>query len=172
MNYEYIEQLLERYWECQTTLEEEAILRTFFAQADIPARLLPYRDLFQTEEKIAKERLSDDFDQRLMDILKKEEQEAKCHRTSQPPMGIVRPFTLSYRLRPFYRAAAVVAVILTIGMAAQQGFQQNETPSETTSQLSTAQSEDTIRLFTDMPELSEQTEAALTTTQDTLTTTP
>ena len=32
MNYQYIEQLLERYWDCQTTLEEEQILRSFFKQ--------------------------------------------------------------------------------------------------------------------------------------------
>ena len=30
MDYKYIEQLLERYWEGETTLQEEAILRTFF----------------------------------------------------------------------------------------------------------------------------------------------
>ena len=52
-DYKYIEQLLERYWECQTTLEEESILRTFFAQDEIPMHLLPYRQLFiaQKEEK-------------------------------------------------------------------------------------------------------------------------
>ena len=42
MNYQYIEQLLERYWDCQTTLEEEQILRSFFKQEDVPAHLMPY----------------------------------------------------------------------------------------------------------------------------------
>ena len=32
MDYKYIEQLLERYWACETTLEEEQILRAFFLQ--------------------------------------------------------------------------------------------------------------------------------------------
>ena len=32
MDYKYIEQLLERYWKCETTLEEEEILRMFFSQ--------------------------------------------------------------------------------------------------------------------------------------------
>ena len=30
MDYKYIEQLLERYWNCETSLEEEQILRSFF----------------------------------------------------------------------------------------------------------------------------------------------
>ena len=30
MDYKYIEQLLERYWNCETSLEEEQILRAFF----------------------------------------------------------------------------------------------------------------------------------------------
>ena len=32
MDYKYIEQLMDRYWECETSLEEEQILRTFFSQ--------------------------------------------------------------------------------------------------------------------------------------------
>ena len=51
MDYKYIEQLLERYWECQTTLEEEAILRAFFAQDNVPVQLLPYRQLFMAQSE-------------------------------------------------------------------------------------------------------------------------
>ena len=40
MDYKYIEQLLERYWEGETTLQEEAILRAFFSQEDVPAGLM------------------------------------------------------------------------------------------------------------------------------------
>ena len=32
MDYKYIEQLLERYWNCETSAEEEQILRIFFQQ--------------------------------------------------------------------------------------------------------------------------------------------
>ena len=36
MDYKYIEQLLERYWNCETSTEEEQILRIFFQQKAIP----------------------------------------------------------------------------------------------------------------------------------------
>ena len=122
MDYRYIEQLLERYWECQTTLEEEAILHTFFAQSDIPASLLPYRDLFLAEEQMAGERLGTDFDERVMAAIQPEE--PKEEKTTK--IVALQPRRGADVLRPLWRAAAIVAVVLTIGMAAQQGFQRED----------------------------------------------
>lgn len=117
MNYEYIEQLLERYWECQTTLEEEAILRSFFAQDNVPMHLLQYRQLFAYQNEQHKtEKLSDDFDERIMSIIAKQ----------QPVKA--RTITLSQRLRPLYRAAAIVAIILTLGTAAQKAMEPTDAP--------------------------------------------
>ena len=164
MDYKYIEQLLERYWECQTTLEEEAILRSFFAQEDIPARLLPYRDLFQAEEEMANERLSEDFDEKLMNRIEEGNVDGKGQKANAPshPSSL----TFAQRLAPFYRAAAIVAVVLTIGMAAQQGFQNSSEETTTKNTLSVIPTEaDSIHLFTDMPEPVQQTEAVLSTTQ-------
>lgn len=160
MDYKYIEQLLERYWECQTTLEEEAILHSFFAQSDIPAKLLLYRDLFQAEEELASERLGDDFDEKLMKRIEegyRDGKEEKADASSHPS-----PLTFAQRLAPFYRAAAVVAIVLTIGMASQQGFKNNSEEETTTTSLSAFDPEtDSIHLFTNMPEPVQQTEAAL-----------
>ena len=104
MNYKYIEQLLERYWECQTTLEEEAILRAFFAQDNVPVELLQYRQLFIAQNEEKKEvRISDDFEERMLSII-----------SDEKPVK-ARSITLSQRLRPLYRAVAVVAVIITLG---------------------------------------------------------
>ena len=50
MDYKYIEQLMERYWRCETSLQEEEILRSFFSQEDVPANLLPYKELFSYEQ--------------------------------------------------------------------------------------------------------------------------
>lgn len=121
MDYKYIEQLLERYWECQTTLDEEAILRTFFRQEDVPASLLPYRRLFIEEDKMASEHLSEDFKNRMLHLVGED---------GTLPFGDgmgagfckARRITVMRRLRPFYRAAGLVAILLTIGNAAQQSF--------------------------------------------------
>lgn len=46
MDYKDIEQLLERYWQCETSVEEESRLRDFFSKEDVPAHLLRYKNLF------------------------------------------------------------------------------------------------------------------------------
>ncbi|MBQ6191745.1 MAG: pyruvate ferredoxin oxidoreductase [Bacteroidaceae bacterium] len=113
MDYKYIEQLLERYWECQTTLEEEAILRTFFRQEDVPASLLPYRQLFLEEDEMAGEHLSKDFQDKMLRMVGEEPAVQVCK---------ARRVTFMRRCRPFYRAAGLIAILLTIGNAAHQSF--------------------------------------------------
>ena len=102
MDYKYIEQLLERYWECKTTLQEEAILKAFFSQEDVPAELQQYKALF-TFELQKEETLGDDFDARILEKI-------------QPTAKTV---TLTSRLMPLFKAAAIVAIVLTLGNAAQ-----------------------------------------------------
>ncbi|MDE5986035.1 MAG: pyruvate ferredoxin oxidoreductase [Prevotella sp.] len=117
MDYKYIEQLLERYWECQTTLEEEAILRAFFAQDNVPVELLQYRQIFIAQSEEQKQvRISDDFESRILAVIN-DEKPVKA-----------RTITLSQRLRPLYRAAAVVAVIVTLGTAAQKATEPTDSP--------------------------------------------
>lgn len=56
MDYKQIEQLLDRYWQCETSLEEESQLRTFFNGKDIPDHLRRYKHLFayqQMQKKLA-----------------------------------------------------------------------------------------------------------------------
>ena len=108
MDYKYIEQLLERYWRCETSLQEEEILRAFFSQEDIPAALLPYRDLFTYGQREKEESvLGSDFDQRVLSFIEKDE-----------PVK-ARVITMRHRLMPLFKAAAVVAIILTLGNAMQ-----------------------------------------------------
>ena len=102
MDYKYIEQLLERYWQGETTLQEESILRSFFSQTDIPAELRKYQPLFTCG---LDEALDDDFDAR---ILKSIGEEPKA-----------KEVTLVSRLKPLFKAAAIVAILLTLGNAAQ-----------------------------------------------------
>ena len=108
MDYKYIEQLMERYWNAETTLEEESILRSFFRQENIPAEMEPLRALFADEA--SSQKLGDDFDARIMEMISKEES-AKTVKA--------REISLTHRLMPLFKAAAVVAIILTIGGALQ-----------------------------------------------------
>ena len=108
MDYKYIEQLMERYWNAETTLEEESILRSFFRQENIPAEMEPLRALFADEA--TNEVLGDDFDARMLEMIREEE---------APKAVKAREITLTRRLMPLFKAAAVVAIILTIGGALQ-----------------------------------------------------
>lgn len=111
MDYKYINQLLERYWRCETSVEEESILRAFFRQEVIPAELKRYKPLFayagqETEQNV----LGDDFDRKLLTSIEKTE-----------PVK-ARIITMTQRLKPLFKAAAVVAIMLTLGNAVQVSF--------------------------------------------------
>ena len=115
MDYKYIEQLLESYFACTTTLQEEQILRSFFSQEDVPGHLAQYADLFNYENEAKAEMLSDDFDERIMAQIATEE-------TSKA--RIVKLTT--HHFAPFFKAAAVVAMALTIGRAAEHAIGEQE----------------------------------------------
>ena len=127
LDYKYIEQLLERYFECETTLEEEKILRTFFCQNELPESLRQYRDLFAYEQAEPQaDRLGADFDAKVMAIINGEQ-------TQKPAKRITLRSAFSSihsALHPFFKAAAIVAVIITVGNASQALFTDD---SETTS---------------------------------------
>lgn len=111
MDYKYIEQLLERYWECQTTLQEENILRAFFSQKDVPASLLKYRELFAYEQsEPSEDTLGEDFDRRMTALI------------DEPQPVRARTISMAERFKPLFKAAAVVAIVLTLGNAAQITF--------------------------------------------------
>ena len=108
MDSKTIEQLLERYWQCETSLAEEEILRAFFSQDSVPPHLRKYAPLFSycRGQKEA-QGLGDDFDSRILAM------------TEDKPAPVkARTVTLGRRLMPLFRAAAVVAIVLTIGNAA------------------------------------------------------
>ena len=104
MEHKYIEQLLERYWACETTLQEEAILRAFFSQEEIPEVLRKYQALF-TYEQQKDEPLGDDFEARILQQIGE--------------VPVAKTVSLKSRLVPLFRAAAIVAIVLTLGNAAQ-----------------------------------------------------
>lgn len=103
MDYKYIEQLLERYWTCETSLEEETILRTFFSQENIPAELLRYKDLFVYEQMEKTDcLLGKDFDER---ILEQTEGQVRVK---------AKTVRMTTRLMPLFKAAAMVLSLIHI----------------------------------------------------------
>lgn len=115
MDYKYINQLLERYWAGETSLEEEQILRSFFSQPNVPDELKQYRCLFIYEQtEPATDVLGDDFDEQLMSIIE------------SPRPVKARVLTIGQRFAPLFKAAAVVAIILTLSNAAQSSFRDDD----------------------------------------------
>lgn len=115
MDYKYINQLLERYWAGETSLEEEQILHSFFSQPNVPEELKQYRCLFIYEQtEPATDVLGDDFDEQLMSIIER------------PRPVKARVLTIGQRFAPLFKAAAVVAIILTLSNAAQSSFRDDD----------------------------------------------
>lgn len=112
MDCKQIEQLLERYWQCETSLEEEAQLRAFFSGSEVPEHLLRYKDLFVYQQAQQEVSLGEDFDERVLAEV-------------EVPVVKAKRLTLSLRLMPLFKAAAVVAIIFSLGNVMQHSFFEN-----------------------------------------------
>lgn len=119
MDYQYIKQLLERYWEAETSQQEEEILKIFFSQEELPEDLAKYKGLFDYQRQQASIGLGEEFDKRMLSAIGEEEVE----RTS--PFRVVKAARMGFtrKLRPLFRAAAAVAIVTLIGLAAQHSLQ-------------------------------------------------
>lgn len=122
MNYVYIEQLIERYFAAETTVAEERILRAFFAECEVPNHLAQYAPLFAftAEEAKSSDALGADFDEKVI---------ARLRAKGDMPEVHVRAMkmTLAARLRPFWRAAAAVVLLVAIGTTAREAVDKTTT---------------------------------------------
>ena len=109
MDYKDIEQLLERYWQCETSVEEESALRDFFSHGEVPAHLSCYKDLFVYQQGQQEIGLGEDFDARILAEV-------------EVPVVKAKRLTLKSRFIPLFKAAAVIALILSLGNVAQHSF--------------------------------------------------
>lgn len=163
MDYKYIEQLLSRYWECETSLEEEQILRAFFCQKDVPEYLAKYAPLFTAEKETSEECVSVDFEARLEAALRKEQ--VRTSRTVRPKRWVA----LRRRLSPMLQAAAVVAVCLTIGGAAERALTPHEAATPTAVENTYVKSEQVADMLNPAQQRSETTATVEIPVLDTLT---
>lgn len=113
MDYNNIRKLLDKYWEGESSLQEETQLRDFFAGNDIPEDLKPFQSLFQLFQLEQDKKLNADFDKKLMQQLQ----------SSDKPVAKVR--TLSFYL---VRIAAAGLLLISIYWVSQQApFKTDET---------------------------------------------
>lgn len=120
--------LLDRYWRCETSPEEEARLRTCFMEEEkLPPHLLRYKALFTYQAEQREEGLDEEFDARMLAQISAPT--VKAHRLS-----------LTSRLLPLFRAVAVVAVVVALGSLMRHSiFADNEmmAPEGTERQITT-----------------------------------
>ena len=116
MDYKYIEQLLERYWRCETSLQEEEILRMFFSRRTFQLRwCLIVLCSFTSRMRRRWTSWGDDFDQRVLGLIQEDEP--------------VKARVITMRHRSYdhsFKAAAVVAIFLTLGNAMQVAFSDDD----------------------------------------------
>ena len=93
-----IRALLEKYWQAETSVEEERVLAEFFRQPEIPVDLEPVRGMFEWREEEAELKPGADFDSRILRRIAEMEGGGK----------VVPGFSI--------RFAAAAAIILCLGI--------------------------------------------------------
>lgn len=77
MDYNQIKVLLEKYWNCETTLEEESLLREYLSGTDIPEDLKEISPLFQYYKSQNGLKVSEGFEKKVLREIESNEKKAK-----------------------------------------------------------------------------------------------
>jgi len=73
MDYKNINHLLEKYWEGETSLQEEETLQQYFNHNNVAPELKQFKSLFQFFKEEQDVMISDDFEKRLLQEIEKEQ---------------------------------------------------------------------------------------------------
>jgi len=116
MDSKHIEHLLEKYWACETSLEEELELKTFFNQEEIPDHLNQHAPLFKYLQKENEyPSLDESFDDELLKaISRKEGKQVKVSRWYEP----------------YLKLAAVLILLIVASFAVTTYLNKQEMPVE------------------------------------------
>lgn len=117
-----LEQLLERYWNCDTTLEEEQAIREMLSQKDIPTHLLIYRDLFLWQKEQSQLTADEGFSSRIENVIKGEDK---------------KTIKISGYFYPVLKVAVSVLIVLSAGIGAYTHYQDQENLERTYSETYT-----------------------------------
>jgi hypothetical protein len=107
MNFQGIEKILGKYFQGETSLQEEQKLREFFRQEKIPAHLLELKDQFAAFDEESNIKLPDDFDDVLFEKINAKERQAKASKRmyiyyiSGVAASLIILITLFIRFDPF-----------------------------------------------------------------------
>ncbi|MCL1943087.1 MAG: hypothetical protein FWF54_06010 [Candidatus Azobacteroides sp.] len=78
MNAREIDILVEKYWDCDTSREEECLLKEFFSQTEeIPDHLIPLKSIFVYQKAQFDVCLNEAFDKKILSLISQEEGKAK-----------------------------------------------------------------------------------------------
>jgi hypothetical protein len=113
MNWDTIDTLLDKYWNCETSTEEEKVLKDFFSGNDVPEELRQYVPLFAYIEEEQSITLSADFDKKL---------NAAMGKADKKKYITIRLFT------PLLRIAASILLIMGLGISVFFISRQNNKP--------------------------------------------
>lgn len=113
MDIQTINILLEKYWNCQTSVVEEQELQQFFNSGNVPEELQQFVPLFAYKKTEKSVEPSADFEQKLQNALAKHSQKAEKYIT-------IKIFA------PMLRIAAAIVIIAGVGIMAMFIAKQNE----------------------------------------------
>jgi hypothetical protein len=97
MDYSKIKILVEKYWNCETTLEEESLLQEYLSRNDIPEDLKEFAALFQYYKSQREIRAPEGFEDRVLKEIESKEKKGKRR-----------------YLHLYYKVAAAVILILFV----------------------------------------------------------
>jgi len=101
MKEEKVKQLLEHYWQCETSLEEEQLLRTFFSGDNIPKNLKVYQSLFIHTNQLSEVKASKGLKSK-----------------------INKPLRIQFY--PVLKMVASILIVLTLGVGSYTHYQQEK----------------------------------------------
>ncbi|MDH5366959.1 MAG: hypothetical protein OEW67_08235 [Cyclobacteriaceae bacterium] len=113
MDYKRIEDLLEKYWACETSIVEEKELRTFFKNEPVPEQFKDTALLFQYfETQSRQKKLGTDFDQKILAQLN---EEASTKKTK-----------MVHLFNNYYKVAAVIIMVIVLSLLVTRTIQQEQ----------------------------------------------
>lgn len=114
MDYKRIEQLLDKYWECETSIDEENELREFFSHQEVPDQWKETALLFQYfNEECKQKSLGMDFD------------ESVLHTINNPPSA-AKQGKLVQLFNRYARVAAVLLILVAVSFVVTRTLQKQQ----------------------------------------------